>query len=208
MKQIKSFLMGRVSAVALLVFAGHCICAASAFSQSVAAKAEDGAVTEKADVPPDAEAPAADKAADKAAEEAKKDAVPEQPTTIRADKLSFDYRDMVALFEDNVVVKDPELHMTADRMLVYFDNTNDVRQVRASGDVRVTSENRSAKCENAVYIRKEGQLILTGNVELQRDRNVLKGRRIVFWINDERVEVEPGNMILYPDRSKPGVKLP
>ena len=64
------------------------------------------------------------------------------PTTITSDRLEFDYRDMVALFEDNVVVTDPELKMTADRMLVYFDGTNDVRQVTAAGHVKVVDRLR------------------------------------------------------------------
>ncbi len=148
------------------------------------------------------------KAVPKAETGVKKPEPSSAPTNIRADKIDFDYRDMVALFHNNVVVTDPGLHMTADRMLVYFDGTNDVRQVRASGDVRVTSENRSAKCETAVYVRKEGQLILTGNVVLQRDRNIINGRRIVFYLNDERMTVEPGTMTVYPDRKREGVKLP
>lgn len=132
----------------------------------------------------------------------------EGPTRITADRLEFDYREMIALFEDNVVVTDPELNMTADRMLVYFDGTNEVRQVTARGEVRVKSGNRSADCDKAVYLRNRGQLILTGNVVLRRDRNVLSGHRITFWINDERVEVEPGKMIIHPENDDMGSVLP
>lgn len=134
---------------------------------------------------------------------------PQAPTNtvITADHLSFDYNRMVAVFDGNVHAQDPQMLMTSEKLTVFFDETNDVKSVTAIGNVRVYSEDKRAECDKAVYIRRMGRVELTGNARLFRGRDEIRGREITFWLDDERMLVEPGKLILYPGDNKDGPAL-
>ena len=117
----------------------------------------------------------------------------DQPTVITSTQIAFDYKEMVAVFEENVRVENPQFLLLADRVLVFLEGTNDIKQIMAIGHVSVTNELRSASCDKAVYTRATEQLVLTGNARLQRGDNSVSGNRIDIWLNDERMEVSPGD---------------
>ena len=99
-------------------------------------------------------------------------------TVITSEHLSFDYERMIATFEGNVSIKDPDIRMTADRMLMFFEGTNQVRSVTATGNVRFWQGDRSATCKRAIYLSRSGEVILTGEAKLSQDswRNSCSGR--------------------------------
>lgn len=113
-------------------------------------------------------------------------------TTITSDRLEFDYKDYVALFEGHVRIVDPQFTLTADQMLVFFANTNDVTRVDAVGHVNMQSQDRKATCGKAVYTRSNGAIVLTGDPVVSKGENVLRGQKITVWIGDSRVDVEGG----------------
>lgn len=119
-------------------------------------------------------------------------------TVITAAKLSFDYKKRVSTFEGDVAVVDPEVRMASDVMSVTFTEKNDVEQVRASGNVKIWQGERVAKCDRAVYDATEGKVVLIGNAELNRGKDVIQGKRITFWVNEERMECEPAMMMIHP----------
>ncbi|MGI6494858.1 MAG: LptA/OstA family protein [Kiritimatiellia bacterium] len=118
-------------------------------------------------------------------------------TVITSDRLEFEYNESVILFEENVHVKDPDFEITADRVLVFLDGTNDVKMVRAMGNVEMTSEDRSATCSQAVYTHADGKIVLTGNdAMLRRGDDKIWGKQITIWVNDERMECYPARVVL------------
>ena len=56
-------------------------------------------------------------------------------TVITAVRMEYDYAESAILFEENVRVADEEYTLTADRVIVMLDGTNEVRQIRALGHV-------------------------------------------------------------------------
>ena len=120
-------------------------------------------------------------------------------TVITSARIEFDYKEMVAVFDENVRVENPQFLMLADRVLVFLDGTNDVKQILALGRVSVTNDIRSASCDKAVYTRAADQIVLTGNAELRRGGDSVKGDRIAIWLNDERMEVSPGTFVIAPE---------
>ncbi len=113
-------------------------------------------------------------------------------TTITSDRLEFDYKEYIALFEGHVKIVDPQFTMTADKMLIFFENTNSVTRVDAVGHVNMTSEDRKATCGKAVYTRANGAIVLTQDPVVSKGQNVLRGQKITVWIGDNRVDVEGG----------------
>jgi lipopolysaccharide transport protein LptA len=87
-------------------------------------------------------------------------------SVITATRIEFDNKEGVILFDENVMVDDAQFQMRADRLLVFMEGTNDVQQLMAVGHVNITNESRSASCDKAVYTKKDGQIVMTGNARL------------------------------------------
>ncbi len=127
-------------------------------------------------------------------------------SAITADRIDFDNKEGVILFDRNVLVADPQFTMRSDRLIVFLQGTNDVDQIMAIGSVSLTNENRSAKCDKAVYTRGDGQIVMTGNVVLRQGggkTGEVSGHKIAIWLNEERMEIlEGGRVTLPPDTFK------
>lgn len=126
---------------------------------------------------------------------------PLRETIITSEKIDFDYTEGVILFDEHVVVDDPQFVMRSDRLLVFMESTNDVSQVMAVGNVVFSNEMRSATCDKAVYTRKDGQVVLSGDVRLKTEGETtgeVRGKKVVIWVDDERVEVLEGAQIILP----------
>lgn len=118
-----------------------------------------------------------------------------QETIITSNRLEYDYAESAVLFEENVRVEDAQYTMTADRVIVLLDGTNDVRQVRALGHVVIISGDRSARCPEAIYTKATGQIVMSGkdnnSVQLSNKDDTINGRKITIWLNDQRMICEP-----------------
>jgi lipopolysaccharide transport protein LptA len=126
-------------------------------------------------------------------------------TVITAKRLTFDYQRQVAVFEEDVVVTDPNITMESDSLNVAFERGGGVESVVAVGNVRMNYGGRNGSCRKAIYLAKEGQLILLGDAELKRGRDSVKGNRIVFWIAEDRMTCEPGILVVYSDAAQAAV---
>lgn len=123
-------------------------------------------------------------------------------TRITAKRMEYDYQESVALFDDDVVVSDPQFQLTANRMLAFFSGTNDLKQLVIIGNVSISNDNRFARCDKAVYTRANGQIVMLGHAELERtgkgEEGKITGERITIWIDEERVEVYPAASLTLP----------
>ena len=113
-------------------------------------------------------------------------------TTITSDRLEFDYKEYIALFEGHVKIVDPQFTMTSDKMLIFFENTNSVSRVDAVGHVHMESLDRKATCGKAVYTRNNGAIVMTIDPIVTKGENTLRGQKITVWLGSSRVDVEGG----------------
>jgi lipopolysaccharide transport protein LptA len=127
-------------------------------------------------------------------------AAPKSETNITSARLEYDYAESAILFENNVRVEDAEYTLTADRVLVMLEGTNEVRQIRALGHVVMISGDRTAKCPEAVYTKATEQIVMTGptdnSVQLSNKDDKIWGRKITIWLNDQRMECIPARLSL------------
>jgi lipopolysaccharide transport protein LptA len=120
-------------------------------------------------------------------------------TVITSDRLVYDYKRSVAVFEDNVIVRDPQMTLTSDRMNVIFDAEHNVKSVTAIGNVRIVQDNKTGLCDQAVYIALTGEIIMTGAPRLQRDGDTLQGNKITFWTNEDRVTCDTATLVIHSE---------
>ena len=125
---------------------------------------------------------------------------PQRESVITAERIEFDNKEGIILFDENVLVDDEQFLMRANRLLVFMEGTNDVQQIMAVGNVSITNQNRAASCEKAVFTKKDGQIVMTGKARLHQGDGggEVTGDRITFWLDDERMEVYPGRVVLPP----------
>lgn len=128
-------------------------------------------------------------------------------TVITSKRLTFDYRRSIAVFEKDVYVDDPQMKIKADKMNVIFDEENKVKSVTAIGNVHIWQGDKTATCNQAVYITLTGEVIMTGNPRLFRGKDSLEGTKITFWTNEERVICEPARLVIYSDGEQTGLGI-
>ncbi len=122
-------------------------------------------------------------------------------TEITSVRLTFNQEERFALFEENVVVIDPALRLTTDRLTVYFDEHNEARLIEAVGQVVIEQEDTKAWAGKATYDLLSGKLFLEDQPRIKRNRDLLEGDTITFWRDDNKLICEPqARLVLYPEQ--------
>ncbi|MGD9873279.1 MAG: LptA/OstA family protein [Kiritimatiellia bacterium] len=122
-------------------------------------------------------------------------------TEITSERLTFDYKEHYALFEENVVVTDPELKLKADRMTVHFSDANDVKSIIARGNVIIEQEDRIATAGRCVYDVESGKIQLDESPKVKRGKDMLEGTTITFWRDLDKMVCEPrARLVIYPQK--------
>jgi lipopolysaccharide transport protein LptA len=139
-----------------------------------------------------------------------------EPTIITADILHGDYAHNLGTFEGNVLVVDPRITVRADKMVVFFGNTNilvtatvtnatgitspitttnttrAVQKIIADGAVVMTTpDNKKTNSEHGEYTAGDGRVVLTGgHPRAESADGVVTGDKITFWRDSQRMDVE------------------
>ena len=113
-----------------------------------------------------------------AAEEAKelpKEGASTNVTVITSDRLDFDYEARCGVFEDKVKVINGDMTMDADRIVVLFNPDNSVSNITACGQVCISQSNMVANCQTAACDVVSGVTVLTGEPQIKRGQELMKG---------------------------------
>ncbi len=131
------------------------------------------------------------------------------PTVVTSNKLEYDYKNNIALFDGKVNVTDPEFTLKADRMIIFLEKTNDVSRVACTGNVRMTSDDIVIVCGKATYTRVNAHVLLEDRPVVTKGEQRLTGESIDVWLNDSRVVVNNGvGVEAHADSFKETQKLP
>ena len=122
-------------------------------------------------------------------------------TVITADKLTFDYLQKFALFENNVVVNDPRLQLSENRLTLTLREDGGVQTIKAEGKVLLTQGDKKARADVATYDVPSGKIVLAGGPpQVMQGRNILEGEVITFWRDEQRLECKPkARLVVYSD---------
>ena len=122
-------------------------------------------------------------------------------TVVTADKLTFDYIKKFALFENNVVVNDPRLQLSANRLTIIFTEDGGAQTIKAEGKVLLTQGDKKARSDVATYDVKSGRIVLAGGPpQVMQGRNILEGEVITFWRDEQRLECKPrARLVVYSE---------
>jgi lipopolysaccharide export system protein LptA len=119
-----------------------------------------------------------------------------EPLHIRADRLEFDYQAKQAVYQGNVIVTQGELTLKSERLIVRYEEGEEggrrLKEVVASGDVRVRRGEREATGERAVFDEARRTVTLSGNAVLREGASRIEGERVVVYLDEGRSEVVGG----------------
>jgi lipopolysaccharide export system protein LptA len=123
-------------------------------------------------------------------------------TVITSDRLTFDYSKHYALFERNVVVIDPEMRLTADRLTVQFDESGKAKVIKAEGQVQINQVDKAAFAQVATYDVENGKIVLAGKPRVTRGRDTMEGEIITFWRDENKMSCQSrARLVIHPDKS-------
>lgn len=119
------------------------------------------------------------------------DANSENVTVITSERMVYDSQNQSAVFEENVVVTDPKLKLSSDKLTVEFDESSKVEEIQAQGSVYIEQEDKRAWAESADYNVVSGKMVLRGEPLIRQGEDMLQGDTITFWRDQNRMVCEP-----------------
>jgi lipopolysaccharide export system protein LptA len=141
----------------------------------------------------------------------------DQPLRITAQELEADNKNRVITFRGKVEARQGELTINADTAQVFYEKKeegNDIREVVATGNVKVQEGDRLATAQRAVFANREQKITLTGQPKVWQGKDVVSGEKIIILLDEEKSLVESGpdrrvEVILHPKgEGRPGKGAP
>ena len=130
----------------------------------------------------------------------------EQPLRITSQQLEADNKNQVITFRGNVIARQEDMTIYADTAQVFYEKKeegNDVREIVATGNVKIHQKDRVATGQKAVFINAEQKIILTGEPRVWQGKDMVSGERITVLLEEDKSLVESGpdrrvEVIFYP----------
>ncbi|MEW5792005.1 MAG: lipopolysaccharide transport periplasmic protein LptA [Pseudomonadota bacterium] len=111
------------------------------------------------------------------------------PIQVSADRLLVEDKQNRATYSGNVEVKQGDLTITAQKVVIQA-NARTVERVVATGNpVRLNQLNRRGEGRQLVYEPQRQVITLSGNAHVWQDQNEVMGERIVYYVQQQRTEV-------------------
>lgn len=116
-----------------------------------------------------------------------------QPIQISADALEVLQQKNTAIFTGNVIARQGSITMNASQMTVNYRSAGaqgqmgqGIYRISAEGKVLFTTPQETAQGDSATYDVDNKKIQLTGDVVLNRDKNVLKGTKLDYNLSSGR----------------------
>ena len=99
---------------------------------------------------------------------------------IESNKLIITENPLVSEFIGNVYAKNEENEFWGDTILVNYDNDKKIHLITAVGNVIIEREEERAIGDKAIYNLKSEKIIISGDVTVFRDGNILNGSELTI----------------------------
>jgi lipopolysaccharide export system protein LptA len=85
------------------------------------------------------------------------------PIHISSQRLEADYQKKLITFIGDVVARQKEFTLYADRLLIFIgEEGEEIDKILARGNVRMVQDDKEAVCREATYYHREGIVVLQG----------------------------------------------
>lgn len=143
-----------------------------------------------------------------------------QPIQIQSDRLDAYQEKKMVVFSGHAVATQGDKTIKADRLLIYYKDqksgkknaldieaAGDLEKLEAHGSVVITQTNRVVTGNMAVFHQETQKIVMTGNAVMREGKNVIKGERIVVFLEEDRGVIEGSETkrvtaTIYPNEKK------
>jgi lipopolysaccharide export system protein LptA len=116
------------------------------------------------------------------------------PIEIVADRLSADSIKNSVTFEGNVVAKQGDVTLHADRLFAeYSRSAGVIEKILAEGNVRAIQEDKEARAARAMFYNLEQRIVLSGDANLTQGGNTVNGETVTIYLRENRSVVTGGD---------------
>ena len=99
---------------------------------------------------------------------------------IESDELIITENPLVSKFIGNVYAKNEENQFWGDTILINYNNDKKINLITAVGNVIVEREEEKVMGDKAIYNLKSEKIIISGDVSVFRDGNILNGNELTI----------------------------
>ena len=105
-----------------------------------------------------------------------------KPIEIIADSMQWNKQLGQAIATGNARAIQGETTIKANKIIAVLseDNSQQIKELQAIGKVVFLKDRQLATGDKATYYINEDKVIITGNVELKRDDNIIKGEKLII----------------------------
>ena len=107
---------------------------------------------------------------------------PKKPIEILADSMEWNKQLGQAIATGNAKAIQDQTTIKANKIIAVLneDNNQQIKELKAIGKVVFLKDKQLATGDQATYYINEDKVIITGNVELKRDGNIIKGEKLII----------------------------
>ena len=99
---------------------------------------------------------------------------------IESDELIITENPLVSKFIGNVYAKNEENQFWGDTILINYNNDKKINLITAVGNVIIEREEEKVMGDKAIYNLKSEKIIISGDVSVYRDGNILNGNELTI----------------------------
>lgn len=111
------------------------------------------------------------------------------PVSVTSDRMEAISNENLVTFRGNVVATE-DFTLCSDELLIRYSETHDVKEIEASGNVRIFKDDKTSTSDKAVYDRVERKIILTGRPQVKQCTDTIKGDRITVFLDEDNAIIE------------------
>lgn len=122
-----------------------------------------------------------------------------KPIQITSKSMEADNKKNMVTFTGNVVVKQEDIVILSDIMKVAYEAKGGISRVEASGNVKMSQENRIATGRKLVFYNPEQKIVMTGNAKIWQGDNLISCEKVTVLLGEDKIFFEGTvDSIIYP----------
>ena len=113
------------------------------------------------------------------------------PIEIASDTVEADQKQNRVTFKGNVIAKQGDTTLYTNTLIVLYDQTTKkIKEIKGIGNVKIVQLDRRVTSHQATFDQDENKVVLEGDAVIREGENVVRGERVIYYINEEKAVVE------------------
>ena len=115
------------------------------------------------------------------------------PIDITSDTVEANQKQNIVTFKGNVLAKQEDITLYAATVTITYDpDSKEIKTVVATGNVKIVQRDRRATGQKITFQQNENKVVLEGEAVVREGDNVIRGERVIYYVDEERSVVEGG----------------